>query len=93
MEACSSTLFVHKGIDSMHKGIRRYCTCLDLLLHHVVIDECWHECDGEGARTLSEDLCNGLVFQPNHVLAIDFSQVVVNQNTIPTQTQCNEIHD
>lgn len=66
---------------------------VDLLLHHVIIDECWHEGDGESTGTFSKDLSNSLVLQPNHILPIHLSQVMINQNTIPTQTQRNRIHD
>lgn len=53
------------------------------LLHHVLVDEGRHEGDGECARALTEDLPDILVLQSYHILAIDFSQVVINQNTIP----------
>lgn len=53
----------------------------------MIVDEGRHECDGESVGTLSEDLCNLLVFEPNDILPIHFSQVMVNQNTIPASTK------
>ncbi len=56
-----------------------------LLFHHVVIHEGWHEGDGESAWTLTEDISNILVLEANNILSIDFSQVVINENTVPTE--------
>ena len=56
----------------------------------MVVDECRHEGDGEGAWALSEDLGNLLVLEPYDILTIDFSEVVVNQDTIPMEEQGRE---
>lgn len=75
--------FIRVGIPyTLHQGYQ-HSKRLHSLLHHVVIDEWRHEGDGEGVWALSEDFSNVLVLQANDILAIDLSQVVVYQDTIP----------
>ncbi len=41
-KSCDPNFVIENAQDLLH----------DLLLHHVVVDKCWHKCDGEGMRTL-----------------------------------------
>lgn len=60
-----------------------YIWFIDLLFHHVVEDKGRHEGDGKGTWTLTEELAQLLIFHANHILSVNFSQVVINQHTIP----------
>ena len=48
----------------------------------MVIDELWHDSDGDCTRTLLKDLSNLLVFDSNHVLTVHFTEMMVNEQTI-----------
>ena len=54
-----------------------------LLLHHVIINERWHDGDRNSVWALTEQFSNFLVFQTNHILSIDLTKVVVCQHSIP----------
>ena len=51
----------------------------------MIVDEGRHEGDSKGSWTLIKDFSNLLVFEPNHILPIHLSEVVVNQHTIPVR--------
>ena len=48
----------------------------------MLVHEAWHDGDGDGARTLVEDLANVLVLETDHVLAVYLGQVVVDEDAI-----------
>ena len=54
----------------------------DSLLHKVIVDELGHDGDGHGAWALAEDLSSVLILQPDHVLTVDLTQVVVDEQSI-----------
>ena len=54
----------------------------DSLLHKVIVDELGHDGDGHGAWALAENLSSVLILQPDHVLTVDLTQVVVDEQSI-----------
>ena len=48
----------------------------------MVVDELWHDGDGDCARTLVKYLSNFFVLDADHILSIDFTEIVVDEETV-----------
>ena len=48
----------------------------------MVVDEFRHDGDGDSTWTLVKDLSNVFVLDTNHVLTVDLTEVVVDEETI-----------
>lgn len=50
-----------------------------LLLHHVIVNERWYNCDGYNLFRLVDNSCNLFVFHADHILAIDLKQLMIDE--------------
>lgn len=56
----------------------------------MIIHKARHDGDGDSVRTLGKHLPHLLVLESNNILPVHFSQVVVNEHPIPTETRVNQ---